>query len=92
VLLALIIEKVSGKPYPQFLKENIFQPLEMNNTLVYDETRPEVKNKAVSYARVGEEYKVIDYTPLNLIYGDGNVNSTVEDLYKWDQALYSERL
>lgn len=92
VLLALIIEKVSGKPYPQFLKENIFQPLGMNNTMVYDERRPEVKNKAMSYARLGEEYKVIDYTPLNLIYGDGNINSTVEDLYKWDQALYTERL
>ena len=92
VLLALIIEKISSKSYAQFLKENIFQPLGMNSTLVYDETRPKVKNKAVSYARVREGYKDIDYTPLNLIYGDGNVNSTVEDLYKWDQALYTEKL
>ena len=92
VLLALIVEKVSGKPYPRFLRENIFEPLGMNSTLVYDETRPRVRNRAVSYASVGEGYKDIDYTPLNDIYGDGNVNSTVDDLYAWDQALYTEKL
>jgi CubicO group peptidase (beta-lactamase class C family) len=92
VVLGQIVVKASGKSLAQFLKENIFQPLGMNNTLVSDETRPKIKNRAISYGPDGGKFVNADYTPLNLIYGDGNVNTTIEDMYLWDQALYTEKL
>lgn len=92
VVLAQIVEKASGKRYPQFLKANIFRPLGMKETRVSDESRPPIKNRATSYAREGNGYKNADYHPLNWIYGDGNVNTTLRDMYKWDQGLYTEKL
>lgn len=92
VLLAQIVEKVSGQSFAQFLRQNIFQPLGMNRSLLYDETRPPVPNVATSYLRKDGVYRDIDYTPLNAIYGEDNVYSTIEDLYQWDQALYTEKL
>ncbi len=91
-VLGQIVEKASGERFAKFLKDNIFQPLGMNSTLVLDETRPRIKNRAISYSREGNGYKDIDYDPLNWIYGDGNVNTTIEDMVKWDQALYTEKL
>lgn len=92
VLLAQIVEKVSGQPFAQFLRQNIFQPLGMSRSLLYDETRPPVSNVATSYQRERGAYRDIDYTPLNVIYGEDNIYTTLEDLYQWDQALYTEKL
>jgi CubicO group peptidase (beta-lactamase class C family) len=92
VVLAKIVEKASGTRYRQFVKKNIFEPLKMERSAVYDETKPKIINRAVSYQKKGEIYENVDYTPLNLIYGDGSINSTVEDLAKWDAALYTEKL
>lgn len=92
VILAQIVEKVSGQSFSQFLQQNIFQPLAMKRSLLYDETRPKVQNVATSYTLKNAFYKDIDYAPLNAIYGEDNIYTTVEDMYKWDQALYTERL
>lgn len=92
VVLAKIVEKVSGMHYSQFVRKNIFEPLKMTQSIVYDETKPKIHNRAVSYQKKGESYEDVDYTPLNLIYGDGSINSTLEDLVKWDAALYTEKL
>lgn len=92
LVLAMIVEQVSKKTYPQFLKEYIFQPLEMSQTIVNNEQKPAISNKAISYDREGKKIVDVDYDPLNYIYGDGGVHSTILDLYKWDQALYTERL
>lgn len=90
--LASIVEKASGKSYPQFVSENILKPLKMSQTVVYSEKKPNVPNRAVSYQKKDDIYEDVDYTPLNLIYGDGSINSTLEDLAKWDAALYTEKL
>lgn len=91
-VLAKIVEKASGKPFPKFVAENILKPLKMKQSVVYNETKPKVTNRAKSYQKKGEVYENIDYTPLNLIYGDGSLNTTPNDLVKWDAALYSDKL
>lgn len=81
-LLALIIEKVSGQAYGEFLRLTFFEPLGMKDSYVFDEKMKE--QSLSSYFYSGREY-AFDY--LDLVYGDKNVYSTVRDLWKWDQAL-----
>ncbi len=86
-LLALIIEKVSGLPYPDYLAKTFFQPLQMQDTYVYNLTD---SAKAVkSYYQSGRPFRM---EFLDLVYGDKNIYSTVRDMYKWDQALSSGQL
>ena len=92
VILAQIVEKVSGKPFARFLQQEIFQPLGMKRSRLYDETRPTIKNRAMSYKLTEGVYQDIDYAPQNAIYGEDNIYTTVDDLYYWDQALYTTKL
>lgn len=65
----------------------------MSHTFIADDALPKIANRAIScYRRLSDHFENIDYTPLNRIYGDGNVNTSIEDLFKWDQALYADRL
>ena len=84
VLLASIIEKVSGVPYPQFMKENFFTPLGMTNTFV--RTQADSGNVVYSYKANGGLW-LPDFS--DGPYGDKNIYSTCRDLLKWDQALYN---
>jgi len=90
MLLGQIVEHQTGQRFADFIKENIFQPLGMSSTFVIDErqkNKPANPKRARSYDRGWKEYHDIDYTPLNYIYGDGNVNTNLEDMFKWEQAL-----
>ena len=82
-LLGQIAGAAAGEPLPRFLKEEVFGPLGMNDTLVYDETRPVIARRATSYEPHAGGFRPIDWTPLNLIYGDGNVNTDLDDMTKW---------
>jgi CubicO group peptidase (beta-lactamase class C family) len=82
-LLALIVEKVSGLTFPEYMRTNIFQPLGMNDSYVF--TMGDSSRFLHSYFASGREY-AFDY--LDQVYGDKNIYSTVRDLLKWDQALY----
>lgn len=86
-LLALIIEKVAGMPYHDYLKTTIFDPLGMQDTYVY--TQADSARAMPSYEYNGRKWG-FDY--LDLVYGDKNIYSTVRDLLKWDQALYTNKL
>lgn len=103
LLLASVIEKVSGKTYGDYLEQYIFKPLGMKNTFVYNRRYAPraIKNYASGYVMddAGERKVLPDSTQrfryvytLDGIVGDGMVNSTVNDLLKWDQALYTEKL
>lgn len=103
VLLATIIERASGKTYAEFLKHNIFNPLKMSNSFIYNRrlSPKKIKNYAVGYLFIKSQNKYVmpdDYEKTKMVYwldgvvGDGTVNSTTIDLFKWDRALYSTKL
>jgi CubicO group peptidase (beta-lactamase class C family) len=86
-LLASIVEKVSGIPFPQYMKQNIFEPLNMDNSYVF--TINDTARSAQSYDWNGTQW-AMDFS--DGVYGDKNVYSTPQDLLKWDQALYSDQV
>ncbi|MDQ3048019.1 MAG: beta-lactamase family protein [Bacteroidota bacterium] len=90
VLLALVIEKVSGQTFPEFMEENIFRPLEMNNTWVQSAGNS-LKGKDVTKGHTAGGKTETD-TYGDEVLGDKAIFSTVEDLFKWDRALYSDKL
>jgi len=91
-VLARIIEKVSGISFAQYLKENIFDPLEMKNTVAYEQGISEVKQRAFGYAVDNDEFIFKDQSLTSAVLGDGGIYSSVDDLFKWDQALYTDKL
>ena len=91
-LLGAIIEKVTGKPYDQVLKENILDPLGMKDT-GYDRHDAIIKKRASGYQRNPAKGVLnAPYLDMSLPYAAGSLYSTVEDLYIWDQALYADKL
>lgn len=90
-LLAAIIEKVSGKSYEENLKESILQTAKMTNTGA-DRNQRILKKRANGYFRSPNGYTNEPYFYMINALGAGDMYSTVEDLYLWDQALYTEKL
>ena len=91
-LLALIVEARSGRTFAQFLQQNIFAPLKMRNTLAYEQGLSVVPNRAFGYSPDGAAFKRTDQSLTSSVLGDGGIYSSVEDLYRWDQALYTDKL
>lgn len=91
VLLGHIIEKVSSKSYGDFVRDNIFEPLKMVNT-GYDYNGLILKHRAEGYALRGDTLITAPFVDMSVPFAAGGLYSTVEDLYLWDQALYTEKL
>jgi CubicO group peptidase (beta-lactamase class C family) len=87
-LLAVVVEKVSGKRFGEFLEQEIFEPVGMTSTFVYDSITRQNALTAVGYGQFGQ----VDDGGPTAIPGDGGIYSTVDDLFKWDQALYTDKL
>jgi len=90
-LLGAIIEQVSGKSYDAVLKEKIFTPLGMNDS-GYDHNDKIIENRASGYQKKIHGFINAPYLDMSLPYAAGAIYSTVEDLNRWDQALFGEKL
>ncbi len=90
-LLGVIIEKIEGKTYEASLQERILNPLGMDDT-GYDHHGTILAKRAAGYERQGTSYINAPYLDMSLPYAAGSLYSTVEDLYTWDRALYTEQV
>ncbi len=90
-LLGVLLEKVTGKKYEDVLREQIFAPLGMKDT-GYDRSDVILSRRATGYARRGSEIVNAPYLDMVQPFAAGALYSTVEDLLKWDQALYTDTL
>ena len=91
-MLAMIVEKVSGKSFGSFLHERIFVPLGMKNTVAYEKGKNEVPNRAFGYTNKDSRWIAADQSSTSAVLGDGGIYSNVEDLAKWDRALREHTL
>src|SRR5579859_2903412 len=92
VVLGLIVEKVSGKPFAQFLHDRIFAPLQMTNTLAYEKGKNEVPHRAYGHTKEKDGWKETDQSSTSATFGDGGIYTSIDDLAKWDRALREHSL
>jgi CubicO group peptidase (beta-lactamase class C family) len=90
-LLGVVIEKISGKKYEQALQDMILTPVGLGDT-GYDWSKTIVPRRASGYTGRGDSLANAPALDMQQPYAAGSMYSTVEDLLKWDQALYTDRL
>ncbi len=90
-LLGYIIEKVSGKTYPQYVEEVFFKPLGMTNSY-YGSDSKIIKNRASAYGKTENIFVNAEPLSMSLPYSAGSLQSTVDDLFKWNQAVHAYKL
>jgi len=86
-MLALIVEKVTGQPFPQYMANTIFSPLGMKNTFIFS-----IKDTANYHPSYQPNNAAFRLESIDCIYGDKNVYSTPRDLFLWDKAIYSNQV
>jgi len=92
VVLGLVVERVSGKPFSQFLHDRIFAPLGMSDTLAYRKGKDEVTNRAYGHSREADGWHQADQSSTSATLGDGGIYTSLNDLAKWDAALRGHSL
>jgi CubicO group peptidase (beta-lactamase class C family) len=90
-LLSLIIERITGHSFAAALREGIFDPLGMNDSGL-DVPETILENRADGYEQFVDGFENAPYRQIDNLLGTGAIYSTVEDLYLWDRALYTDRL
>ncbi len=90
-LLALVVERASGRRYADFLRERIFEPLGMT-AVAYEQGVSTVPHRAYGYSFEDGRWIRTDQSPTSAVLGDGGIYASIDDLAKWDAALYDDRL
>ncbi len=89
-LLAILVQRVSGKSLAQFTHDNIFVPLGMNSTSWRDDFQRVVPNRAIAYEQAGgSEHQLM---PFENAYGNGGLLTTVDDLLRWNDRLEASKI
>jgi CubicO group peptidase (beta-lactamase class C family) len=91
-LLALVVERVAGMRFAQFLHDRIFAPLGMRGTVAHEDGVDTVPNRAYGYTPDSDHFVPSDQSVTSATLGDGGVYTSVEDLVQWDRALATNRL
>ena len=86
ILLGMIVEKISGQSYADFLKTNILEPLGMTDS-GYDRATEILKERASGYELVDGHMANADFVDMSVPFSAGGIYSTVEDMYRWNEAL-----
>ncbi len=85
LLLASIIEKVTGERFPDFMRETFFEPLGMQHSFIYDVTDSSQRKIAISY---NSKWEIQHDDCFDGVVGDKGLYSTVHDMFLWDKAFY----
>ncbi|MEJ7758309.1 MAG: serine hydrolase domain-containing protein [Gemmatimonadaceae bacterium] len=91
-LLALIVEKASGMSFGTFLRQRIFMPLRMTETVAHAEGKSVVTARAYGYTKQPAGWIRKDQSTTSAVLGDGGIYSSIDDMAKWDAAWYDSRL
>ncbi len=91
IFLGIIIEKVSGEKYADYIKKYIFEPLGMSDS-GYEPTATILDYRVSGYHRCGHVFCNANYMDMSIPFAAGALYSTVEDMYKWDRALYTDKI
>lgn len=91
-LLALVVEKAGGKSFPAFVKARIFDKLGMARSVVHVDGSDTVPDRAYGNSEIDGKWVRTDQSSTSATLGDGGVYSSIDDLAKWDAALYDDRL
>jgi CubicO group peptidase (beta-lactamase class C family) len=88
----LVVAKISGQAFDEFLKQRIFSPLKMKGTVAYVKGKNQVANRAYGHSQTNGTLAESDQSSTSATLGDGGIYSNLEDLAKWDDALLHHAL
>jgi CubicO group peptidase (beta-lactamase class C family) len=92
VVLGLIVAKISGLPFPEFLQRRMFVPLQMSHTIAYVNGQNTIRHRAYGYSKKDGHFIDTDQSSTSATLGDGGIYSNLRDLARWDEALASNKL
>lgn len=91
-ILKLLIEEITNISFARYLRKNIFLPIGMKNTVVNENNKSSIKYRAIGYSENKKDWILNDQGITTQTQGDGSIYSSMIDLIKWDQALYTKKL